>query len=98
MLDNSLAFLDCAVHIEEDRSCHIDVYRNTTHTDQYLFFDSQPTLRVIRTLQQTENVSTGTEVKEEEEQHLEKVLKAYYTDKLHRLLAKQQQNSVRPPQ
>lgn len=64
------------MHIEED-SRHIDVYNNTTHTDQYLLFDSQPTLGVIRTLQQcTENVYTGTEVKEKEEKHLKKVLKA----------------------
>ncbi|TWW73056.1 Vasoactive intestinal polypeptide receptor 2 [Takifugu flavidus] len=37
---NSLAFLDCAVKITEDRNLTIEVYRKPTHTDQYLQFDS----------------------------------------------------------
>ena len=38
--ENSLAFLDCAVKMEEDRNLSIEVYRKPTHTDQYLGFDS----------------------------------------------------------
>lgn len=32
----SLAFLDCAVHIEGDRSLNIKIYKEPTYTDQYL--------------------------------------------------------------
>ena len=35
---DSLPFLDCAVHTEEDRSLTVEVYRKPTHTDQYLLF------------------------------------------------------------
>ena len=35
---DKLAFLDCVVFIEDDRSLDIKVYRNPTHADQYLFF------------------------------------------------------------
>ena len=38
--NNRLAFLDCAAHIDEDRSLHIGVYRKPTHRDQCLLFDS----------------------------------------------------------
>lgn len=51
---NNLAFLDCAIYIEKDRSLHIGVYRKPTHADQYLLFDSHHPLEhklgVIRTL------------------------------------------------
>ena len=51
---DSLPFLDCAVHTEEDRSLNIEMYRKPTHTDQYLLFDSHHPLEhklvVIRTL------------------------------------------------
>ena len=38
--ENTLAFLDCAVKMEEDRKLSIKVYRKPTHTNQYLRFDS----------------------------------------------------------
>lgn len=38
--DNSLPFLDCAVQIEENGNLNIEVYRKSTHTNQYLLFDS----------------------------------------------------------
>ena len=37
---DSLSFLDCAVHNDEDRTLNIEVYRNPTHTDQYMLFSS----------------------------------------------------------
>ena len=37
---DSLPFLDCALHTEEDRSFNIEVYRKPSHTDQYLMFNS----------------------------------------------------------
>ena len=38
--ENGLAFLDCAVKMEEDRNLSISVYRKPTHTHQYLRSDS----------------------------------------------------------
>ncbi len=37
--DNRLPFRDCDIHIGEDKSLHIGVYRKPTHTDRYLLFD-----------------------------------------------------------
>lgn len=52
--NNSLAFLDCAAHIEED-SLHIGEHRKPTHTKQYLLFDSHHRwgnmLGIMRSLQ-----------------------------------------------
>lgn len=52
---NKLAFLDCKVHIKENDSQDVDVYRKSTQTDQYHPLEHK--LRVIRNLQyQAENV------------------------------------------
>ncbi len=69
--DNGLPFLDCDVHIGEDGSLHIGVYRKATHTDQYLFFDSHHPLEhkpgVLRTLQhRSDNLPTSTQAQEKE--------------------------------
>ena len=78
--DNHLPFLDCDVHIGDDRSLHIGVYRKPTHTDQYLLFDSHHPLEhklgVIRTLQhRADKVPTSTQAQEKEHKHLREALK-----------------------
>ncbi|XP_023255234.1 uncharacterized protein LOC111649770 [Seriola lalandi dorsalis] len=78
--DNHLPFLDCDVHLAEDRSLHIGVYRKPTHTDQYLLFDSHHPLEhkmgVIRTLQhRADNIPTSTRAQAEEHKHLKGALK-----------------------
>ncbi|XP_060781028.1 uncharacterized protein LOC132888964 [Neoarius graeffei] len=76
---NNLAFLDCDVHIRQDRSLSIEVYRKLTHTDQYLLFDSHHPLEhklgVISTLQhRAQNIPTMVEGKEKEQNHIRKAL------------------------
>lgn len=39
MKENRLLFLDCAMHLEKDGRLN-EVYWKTTHTDQYLLFNS----------------------------------------------------------
>ena len=52
--DGKLAFLDCSVSIVEDGKLRTSLYRKSTHTDQYLLFESHHPLvhklGVIRTL------------------------------------------------
>ena len=52
--DGKLAFLDCLVNIVEDGKLRTSVYRKSTHSDQYLLFESHHPLvhklGVIRTL------------------------------------------------
>ncbi|XP_049914604.1 uncharacterized protein LOC126398968 [Epinephelus moara] len=78
--DNGLPFLDCDVHITEDKGLHIGVYRKPTHTDQYLLFDSHHPLEhklgVIRTLQhRADNLPTSTQAQGKEHEHLREALK-----------------------
>ncbi|XP_040922260.1 uncharacterized protein LOC121200823, partial [Toxotes jaculatrix] len=78
--DNHLPFLDCDVHLAEDRSLYIGVYRKPTHTDQYLLFDSHHPLEhklgVIRTLEhRADNIPTSTRAQAEEHKHIKGALK-----------------------
>jgi hypothetical protein len=78
--EDSLAFLDCAVKIKEDRNLSIEIYRKPTHTDQYLLFDSHHPLEhklgVIKTLQhRAKEVPIITQGKKKEQEHLKTALK-----------------------
>ncbi|TWW56115.1 hypothetical protein D4764_08G0001020 [Takifugu flavidus] len=77
---NSLAFLDCAVKITEDRNLTIEVYRKPTHTDQYLQFDSHHPLEhklgVIQTLQhRAREIPTTSQGRKKEQDHIKTALK-----------------------
>ena len=78
--ENSLAIVNCAGKMEEDRNVSIEVYRKPTHTDQYLRFDSHHLLEhklgVIKTLQHRANeIPTTTQGTKKEEQHLKTALR-----------------------
>ena len=77
--DNQLAFLDCSIRVEEDRSLSVSVYRKQTHTDQYLSFDSNypiiQKLGVVKTLyHRAESIITKDSDKTKEGKHLRKAL------------------------
>ncbi|XP_072037613.1 uncharacterized protein [Amphiura filiformis] len=78
-VDNKLAFLDCQVHIHEDGSLKSTVYREPTHTDFYLQFDSHHPLihklGVIRSLQHRANtIISDQEDLPGEQNHIQKSL------------------------
>ena len=78
--EDSLSFLDWAVHTGEDRSLNSDVYRKPTHTDQYLLFDSHHPLKdrlgVITALNhQAETMPTKRDGKETEWKHIKGAFK-----------------------
>ena len=80
MTENKLPFLDIKVMVNEDGSIRLQIYRKSTHTDQYLMFDSHHPLphklSVVRTLITRKNeIVTDEEDKKAEEEHIKKVLK-----------------------
>ncbi len=79
LTDNKLAFLDCLVTVQEDRSLSVSVYRKQTHTDQYLQFGSNHPLNqklgVVKTLfHRAETIVTQESDKINERAHLRQAL------------------------
>ena len=77
--DHKLAFLDCLVSIEKDRTLSVFVYRKQTHTDQYLQFESNhpliQKLGVVKTLfHRASSIITKEPDKAAEDQHLRQAL------------------------
>ena len=77
--NNSIPFLDTLLHRRQAGSVKVKVYRNKTHTNQYLTFDSHHPLHqklgVIRTLlNRYEEIVTEEDDKEEERNTIKKAL------------------------
>ena len=77
--DNQIPFLDVMVVKEDDGSLRTKVYRKSTHTDQYLNWDSNHLLdhktSVARTLlQRAEDIVSDPKEKKEEIRHIKEVL------------------------
>ena len=71
MTDNHIPFLDADIHVKQDGSLKLKIYRKPTHTNQYLSFNSHHhlshKLSVVRTLlDRAEKVVTEHGDKEEE--------------------------------
>ena len=77
----SLSFLDTLVTIEPDNTFSITVYRKPTHTDQYLYWDSNHHIKtkqgVNNTLVHRANILSSTqELLNKEIQHIKTALQA----------------------
>ena len=78
--NDRLAFLDTCVHIKDDGSAKVTIYRKPTRTDQYLNFDSNHHLVHKRSFVITFFHHTYTVISEEEDmvqeiEHLKCVLR-----------------------
>lgn len=78
--ERSLAFLDTVTVVKEDGNIKTKVFRNATHTDQYLNFDSNHPLEfkrgAVRTLvNRAESIVSDSEDRNKERQHVKKALK-----------------------
>lgn len=78
---SELPFLDIKLIVNPDGSIRLQIYRKTTHTDQYLMFDShhpvQHKLSVVRTLlSRKDEIVTTPEDRKTEEAHVKQALKA----------------------
>ena len=77
--DSRLAFLDTAVSREPEGRLTISVYRNPTHTDQYLAYDSHHPQSVKRGIvkclyDRAKHIVTKPSVISKEKKHLSSVL------------------------
>ena len=87
--NNAISSLHCAVFSWE-RSSKIEVYREPTHTDKYLLFDShhpqEHKLGVIITLHhRAENLPATAEIQDKGRKHLREALKPYHYPNLVRV-------------
>ena len=80
--NRQIPFLDVRLIVQPDGSIRLKIYRKTTHTDQYLMFDShhplEHKLSVVRTLlTRNETIVTDAEDRKEEEKHIQLVISTF---------------------
>ena len=78
--NDSIAFLDTRVQVEEDRTVSFGIYRKLTHTDQYLHFESHHHVKqkigIIKTFRNRINtIITKEQDKHTEETHVKEALR-----------------------
>ena len=80
MENNKISFLQALVHVLEDKTTKISIFRKATHTDQYLSFESNHHIKqkigIISTFEHSiEELVTTEEDKKKELSHVRKALK-----------------------